>query len=69
MSWEGWALSIAALGSTLGLLAFFPGSGLVLPVVLLTVAALVAACVLKGSSPGGPGPSARREFLEKRENR
>ena len=68
VSWEGWALVIAAVGSTLGVTALRPESPLVGPVVLLTVAVLVVACVLKGSSPGGPGPSARREFWQKREN-
>lgn len=68
VSWEGWVLCLAAVAAVVGLTVLFPEDpGLVGPVVLVVVAVLAAACILKGSSPGGPGPKARREFKEKQE--
>ncbi len=64
VSWEGWAFTVAALASAFGVIAIGPadraGS-----LVLLIVAVMALVCILKGTTPGGP--TARREFMEKRE--
>lgn len=60
VSWEGWALSIALTIAILVVAFVAPGvASFVIPLLVL---ALLAACILKGTAPGGP--SARREFLQ-----